>query len=193
MTDSIRSLDQLQNTLQSKELPPLEKWNPPCRGDIDMRIAADGTWFYLGTPITRPAMIKLFAKVLLREQDRYFLVTPVEKLGIKVEDAPFVVNFVEFSEQEGKPIILFNTNVGDTVVVDNDHPIRMVFSSQGEPRPYVLIRRNLEALISRNVFYELIERGTERKVGGTTVLSVTSAGEIFDVGCYSATEHSNCS
>lgn len=149
------------NAAKTRGLPPLEKWNPPFCGDLDMQIKRDGTWFYQGTPIGRPELVKLFATILWREGDKYFLVTPVEKVGITVEDAPFIA--VDFeAEGSGKDQKLrFETNVGDFAVAGSECPIRVVRDeNSGEPSPYVLIRRNLEALIDRKSFYRLVDLGT---------------------------------
>lgn len=138
--------------------PPVHLWNPPFCGDIDMRIARDGTWFYLGTPIGRPAMVRLFSGIIRREGDRYFLVTPVEKVGITVDDAPFVA--VDVEPVEGG--LAFTTNVADRVVAGPDHPIRVDRDpATGAPQPYVLIRRDLWALIDRKSFYRLVDLGEE--------------------------------
>jgi len=142
--------------------PPVHLWNPPFCGDLDMRIARDGTWFYLGTPIGRPALVRLFSSILRREGERYFLVTPVEKVGITVDDAPFVA--VDFTaEGAGREQRLsFVTHVGDEVAAGPEHPIRVVRDpNTGEPAPYVHVRRGLEALIDRKSFYRLVELGTE--------------------------------
>jgi len=137
-------------------LPPVHLWNPPFCGDIDMRIARNGTWFHDGTPIGRLEMVRLFSTILKREGDRYFLVTPVEKVGITVEDAPFVAVDVA---QEGADLA-FVTNVGDRVVAGPDHPIRVERdTASGEPSPYVLVRRDLWALIDRKTFYRLVDLG----------------------------------
>jgi len=129
-------------------------WNPDFCGDLDMRIARDGTWFYLGTPIGRPELVRLFSTILRRDGDAYFLVTPVEKVGITVDDAPFVA--VDF-EVENENLI-FETNVGDYVTANADHPIRVARDPEtGEPSPYVLVRTNLEALIDRKSFYRLVD------------------------------------
>ena len=163
---------------KTRGLPPIEKWNPPFCGDLDMQIKRDGTWFYQGTPIGRPELVKLFSTILLREGDSYFLVTPVEKVGITVEDAPFVA--VDF-EPEGEGIaqvLTFSTNVGDTAVAGPDHPIRVVRDPEtGEPSPYVLIRRNLEALIDRKSFYRLVDLGTHHE----SWFGVWSGGEFFGI------------
>lgn len=160
VTPSAEGLAASAKALQTKGLPPLEQWNPPFCGDLDMHIKRDGTWFYEGTPIGRPGLVKLFSTILWREGDKYFLVTPVEKVGITVEDAPFVA--VDF-EQDGDAL-RFETNLGDYVLAGPDHPIRVVRDeATGEPAPYVLIRRNLEALIDRKSFYRLVDLGVHHE------------------------------
>jgi hypothetical protein len=158
----------------AKGPPPVHLWNPPFCGDIDMRIARDGTWFYLGTPIGRPAMVKLFSGIIRRDGDDYFLVTPVEKVGIRVDDAPFVAVDVERSEGG----VVFVTNVGDRVVAGVAHPLRVERDPvTGEPAPYVLVRRNLEALIDRKSFYRLVEMGEVRDGW----FGIASGGVFFPV------------
>jgi hypothetical protein len=145
---------------KSSGLPPVHLWNPPFCGDLDMRIARDGTWFYEGTPIGRPGLVKLFSSILRKEGDKYFLVTPVEKVGIEVDDAPFVA--VDFeAEGEGRnQVLTFVTQVGDKAVASAELPIRVVRDPEtGEPSPYVRVRANLEALIDRKSFYRLVELG----------------------------------
>lgn len=160
MTATFPSAESLANAAREaavgKGPPPVHLWNPPFCGDLDMRIARDGTWFYQGTPIGRPGLVKLFASIIKKEDDKYFLVTPVEKVGITVDDAPFVA--VDFNPVETG--LAFTTNVEDRVVAGPDHPIRVVRDAEtGEPSPYVLIRRNLEALIDRKSFYRLVDIG----------------------------------
>jgi hypothetical protein len=160
--------------------PPVHLWNPPFCGDLDMRIARDGTWFYLGTPIGRKPLVKLFASILRREGDRYFLVTPVEKVGLTVEDAPFVA--VDFTaEGEGRAQSLsFVTNVEDRATAGPDHPIRVERDPEtGEPAPYVLIRANLEALIDRKSFYRLVELGCHEEHEGARWFGLWSGGAFF--------------
>jgi hypothetical protein len=142
---------------QERKLPPVDSWNPPHCGHSGMRIARDGTWFHEGRPIGRPAMVRLFASILRREPDgRHVLVTPVEKLDVDVEDAPFVAVEVR-SEGAGRTRSLaFRINTGDVVVADADHPLRFE-TDRGGPHPYLLVRRGLEALIARPVYYELAE------------------------------------
>jgi hypothetical protein len=160
--------------------PPVHLWNPPFCGDLDMRIARDGTWFYLATPIGRPALVALFASILKREGDRFYLVTPVEKVGITVDDAPFVA--VDFTaEAEGADQRLtFETNVGDLVTAGPEHPIRVATDpATGEPAPYVMVRRGLEALIDRKSFYRLAELGSEHEVDGVAEFGLWSGGAFF--------------
>lgn len=162
----------------AKGPPPVDKWNPPFCGDLDMRIARDGTWFYLGTPIGRPGLVKLFSSIIRRDGDDYFLVTPVEKVGITVDDAPFVATDLD-TVPEG---IRFTTHVGDSVVAGPEHPIRVERDPQtGEPSPYVLIRRNLEALIDRKSFYRLVEMGETRDLDGVSWFGVASGGVFFPI------------
>ena len=163
---------------KTRGLPPLEKWNPPFCGDLDMHIRRDGTWFYQGTPIGRPELVKLFSTILWREEDNYYLVTPVEKVGITVEDAPFVA--VDFeAEGTGKDQHLrFSTNLQDEALAGPDHPIRVVRDPEtGEPSPYVLIRRNLEALIDRKSFYRLVDIGAHHEGW----FGLWSGGQFFGI------------
>ncbi len=154
----------------SKGPPPVHLWTPPYCGEIDIVIRRDGTWIHEGTPIGRPGLVRLFASILRREGDRHFLVTPVEKVGITVEDAPFVA--VDFETRDG--VIAFQTNVGDVVEAGPDHPIR-IESAGGEPSPYVEVRGGLEALIDRKSFYRLVDIAEERD----GVLGLTSGGAFF--------------
>lgn len=156
---------------QKGGLPPVHLWNPPFCGDLDMEIRADGTWFYQGTPIGRPAMVRLFSTVLKREDDRFFLVTPVEKVGIRVEDAPFIAIDAEIAADR----ITFTTNVGDEVTADADHPI-IIRGDRAGPRPYVHVRAGLEALIDRKTFYRLAA-AAEDGPGGQA--GVRSGGQFF--------------
>lgn len=144
-----------------KKLPPVHLWNPPFCGDLDMRIARDGTWFYLGTPIGRFELVKLFSSILKREDGKYFLVTPVEKVGITVDDAPFVAVDFDVTGTGESQTLTFTTHVGDHATAGSEHPIRVVRDPEtGEPSPYILIRADLEALIDRKSFYRLVELGT---------------------------------
>ena len=155
---------------------PVHLWNPSFCGDLDMRIARDGTWFYLGTPIGRKRLVELFSTIIRKDGEDYFLVTPVEKVGIKVDDAPFVA--VDFDVQD--KIVTFTTNVGDTVTAGPDNPIRVVLDpDKGEPSPYILVRNNLEALIDRKSFYRLVDQGEAGTVDGVDWFGVWSSGVFF--------------
>lgn len=159
---------------------PVHLWNPPFCGDIDIRIARDGTWFYLGTPFGRPELVKLFASILKREGDEYFLVTPVEKVRIRVDDAPFLaVDFtVEGAGRDQR--IRFETSLGETAVAGPDHPIRVVRdAATGEPAPYVEIRDGLEALIDRKSFFRLVELGIDEARGGERWFGLWLSGMFF--------------
>lgn len=167
---------------KSKGLPPVHLWNPPFCGDLDMRIARDGTWFYLGSPIGRAPLVKLFSSILRKDGDRYFLVTPVEKVGITVDDAPFVATDFEVSGEAEDQVLTFTTHVGDRAVAGAEHPIRVERDVQtGEPSPYVLVRANLEALIDRKSFYRLVEYGSTHVVDGTDWFGVWSNGAFFPI------------
>jgi hypothetical protein len=160
--------------------PPVHLWNPPFCGDLDMRIAADGTWFYLGSPIGRAALVKLFASVLKREGDKYFLVTPVEKIGIVVDDAPFTA--VELKVEEGPRgrSLCFRTNVDEWISAGPDHRLRFEPEPEtGGLKPYLHVRRDLWAKVSRPLFYDLVELGEERSIDGAAMFGVASMGEFF--------------
>ncbi|MGC3937898.1 DUF1285 domain-containing protein [Roseobacter sp. EG26] len=160
VTPSAESLAASLTAAKTRGLPPVHLWNPPFCGDLDMRIARDGTWFYQGTPIGRPGLVKLFASILKREAGKFYLVTPVEKVGITVDDAPFVAVDFEAKGSGQDQILTFETNVGDKAVAGSDLPIRVVRDAEtGEPSPYILIRADLEALIDRKSFYRLVDLG----------------------------------
>jgi uncharacterized protein len=166
----------------SRGLPPVHLWNPPDCGDIDIRIARDGTWFYLGTPIGRTPLVRLFSTILRKDGDRYVLVTPVEKVGIKVEDAPFVAVDFSVTGSGQEQALVFSTNVGDEAVAGVNHPIRVVLDrNSGEPSPYILMRANLEALIDRKSFYRLIELGKHSTLDGVSWFGVWSSGQFFPI------------
>lgn len=166
-------------TAGPRGLPPVHLWNPEHCGDIDIVIRKDGLWFHEGSPIGREALVRLFSTVLRKDPDGFHLVTPVEKMRITVEDAPFIAVRVD---QEGENL-KFLTNVGDEVIAGPENPIRVeVDATTGEPRPYVHVRRGLEARIARPVFYELVEMATEHDTPEGPVLAVTSDGAVFPVG-----------
>ena len=164
---------------KAKGLPPVHLWNPAHCGDIDIVIRKDGLWFHEGSPIGREALVRLFSTVLRKDPDGFHLVTPVEKMRITVEDAPFIAVRVD---REGASL-KFLTNVGDEVIAGPDNPIRVEADPEtGGPRPYVHVRRGLEARIARPVFYELVEMATEHETTEGPVLAVESGGAVFPVG-----------
>ena len=166
-----------------KGLPPVERWQPPFCGDLDMEIRADGTWFYLGTPIGRMPLVQLFSTVLRKDADgKTYLVTPVEKVGIRVADAPFVAVEMNASSNGDEQVITFRTNVGDVVEAGPDHPLRFVDEpATGGLKPYLLVRGRLEALLARPVMYELVEHGEEIEVDGKTMFAVRSNGQVYPI------------
>jgi hypothetical protein len=167
--------------------PPVHLWNPPDCGDIDMRIAADGTWFYQKTPIGRPALVRLFASVLRRDGDRYVLVTPVEKCGITVDEAPFLA--VELVRDDadsrslppvGGRVLRFRTNVDDWVTCGADNQLRFEPEpATGGLKPFLHVRRNLWAKVTRALFYDLVDLGEERDIDGVRMFGVASGTEFF--------------
>ncbi|MCQ1836116.1 DUF1285 domain-containing protein [Neorhizobium galegae] len=164
-------------------LPPVDKWNPPFCGDIDMEIRADGTWFYMGTPIGRAPLVRLFSTVLRRDEDgRTYLVTPVEKVGIRVVDAPFLAVEMQVTQREGRQVLTYRTNVGDVVEASAEHPLRFEISGENrELKPYLTVRGRLEALVSRAVMYDLVELGEAIVIDGVSMFSVRSGTEVFSV------------
>jgi hypothetical protein len=159
-------------------LPPVHLWNPPHVGEIDIVIRKDGSWLHEGGVIGREALVRLFSTILRRDPDGIYLVTPHEKLRIGVEDAPFTAVRVD---REGEAL-RFTTNVGDEVEAGPEHGIRVAVDAAGEPRPYVHVRGGLEALITRPVFYELVELAEERSAGEGVELGVRSNGAWFPLG-----------
>jgi hypothetical protein len=156
---------------------------PVDHGDLDMRIARDGTWFYRGTPINRLPLVKLFATVLRRDADGgYSLVTPVERGRVMVEDAPFVAVAVERQGEGREQQLIFRTNLDETVTAGPNHPIRVETAANGEPTPYVLVRPGLEALLARPVFYELVDYADAAREPGAAEFGVWSGGVFFSLG-----------
>jgi uncharacterized protein len=162
-----------------KQLPPVHLWNPPFCGDLDMRIAADGTWYYMGTPIGRPALVRLFSTILKREEGKYFLVTPVEKVGIRVDDTPFMAVEMQKERDERGPRLQFRTNVDDWVVCDSAHRLRFKAAPDGGLTPYLHVRADLWAKVTRALYYDLVDMGEERMIDGRRMFGVASAGEFF--------------
>lgn len=162
---------------------PVDRWNPAFCGDLDMEIRADGTWFYMGTPIGRMPLVQLFASVLRKDDDgKTYLVTPGEKVGIRVVDAPFLAVEMAVGHLEGEQRITFRTNLGDVVDVGKEHPLRFDLAGDDKQlKPYVHIRGRLEALITRAVMYDLVALGEVVEVAGKEMFVIRSGGEIFPV------------
>lgn len=163
------------------KLPPVHLWDPPFCGDLDMEIRRDGTWFYNGTPIGRAPLVRLFSSILKLEDGKYFLVTPVEKVGIRVEDAPFVAVDFEVAGTGEAQVVTFTTHVGDTVIAGPENPIRVVRDDTGEPSPYIMVRAGMEALIDRKSFYRLVDLGEAHREDGTDWFGVWSGGSFFRI------------
>jgi uncharacterized protein len=171
--------DAADTSSSGKGLPPVHLWNPPFCGDLDMRIASDGTWFYMGTPIGRPALVRLFSTILKRENGKHFLVTPVEKVGIRVDDAPFLaVEMVRETDIRGR-LLRFRTNVDDWVTCDSSHRLRFGAAADGGLTPYLHVRADLWAKVTRALYYDLVDMGEERVIDGHPMFGVASSGEFF--------------
>ncbi|WP_306141446.1 DUF1285 domain-containing protein [Roseibium sp. MMSF_3412] len=171
---------------KDKSLPPVEKWNPPFCGDLDIRIARDGTWFYLGSPIGRQPLVKLFASVLRRDaDDRHYLVTPVEKIGITVDDAPFLAVEMAMSGSGEDQDLTLRTNLGELVKVDAEHPLRFEKETDsGGLKPYVLVRGRLEALFTRALMYQLADLIVEHDGETGRETGIWSGGCFFAIGAH---------
>lgn len=166
--------------------PPVHLWNPPFCGDIDMRIARDGTWFYAGTPIGRPALVRLFASILRHDLDGVMLVTPVEKVRITVDDAAFVAVEMTVETTASGPTLAFRTNVGDWVQADAAHPLHFRPAASAGIKPYLTVREGLEALVTRTLFFDLVERSEVSGAGADATVGVMSAGTFFPIAPASA-------
>ncbi|QYK40825.1 MAG: DUF1285 domain-containing protein [Paracoccaceae bacterium] len=171
-----------QRAAKGRGPAPVHLWDPPFCGDLDMRIARDGTWFYLGTPIGRPALVQLFSNILKREGDRYFLVTPVEKVGIAVDDAPFLAVDFAVSGAGRDRVVTFATRGDERAPCGPDHPLRVQRDpATDEPAPYVLMRPGLEARIDRKSFYRLVDLCTHEERDGARWFGLWSGGAFFPV------------
>ncbi|NVK35446.1 MAG: DUF1285 domain-containing protein [Rhodobacteraceae bacterium] len=182
MPASLAALVQRAGT-SGKGIPPVDKWNPPFCGDIDMRIDRDGRWFYIGSPIGREALVRLFASVLRRDEDgRHFLVTPVEKVGIVVEDVPFIAVELDAQGKGVDQLLTVRTNVGDVLEINADHPLEFHSDpSNGGLLPYITVRGRLKARMSRPLLYQLAELFVERDFEGRTQTGVWSGGAFFEI------------
>lgn len=160
---------------------PVHLWNPPYCGEIGMKIARDGTWFYQGSPIGRPAMVKLFASILRKDPERFVLVTPVEMVGIEVEDAPFLAVEMRADDDAGHARLIFRTNVDDEIICDATHPVRFEKGAAGGVKPYIRVRGDLWALVTRALTYDLLARGEVRDIDGVDTFGVQSSGAFFAI------------
>jgi len=182
MSDAFSPLNlakQIEANAGEHGLPPVHQWQPDFCGDIDMTIARNGQWSYMGSPIGRAALVRMFSTILRKDDDQYVLVTPVEKVGIHVEDVPFIITQLLDDKND---TLIFLTNVGDQVTLDNEHPLRVTQNELGEPQPYLLVRDNLEGRLHRNLFYQLIEQAVEHDVGGKAHIGIFSAGKFWSLG-----------
>jgi uncharacterized protein len=176
--DALRGLSETA-TGRLRDAGPASSWNPPDCGDIDMRIAADGTWFYCGSPIGRLPLVQLFASVLRKEADHYVLVTPIEKVGIRVNDAPFLAVEMRVEDEADELRLVFRTNVEDLVTVDSGHPLRFERGTAEGLKPYVRVRGDLWALVKRALLYDLVALGRTERVGNQDWFGVCSCGVFF--------------
>lgn len=184
----IAGLEDALKLASQRKLPPVENWHPEDCGEMDMVIRADGSWWHEGAPINRPALVRLFSTILRKDEDGVtYLVTPVEKIAIKVEDSPFLAVHLQHKpgDETGPETFLFTTNLGDQVALSHKHPLKILENkNNGQPRPYILVRGQLEARLTRPVFYELVEKAQIRPdpTNGQKHAYITSKGETFDLG-----------
>ena len=168
--------------LREDELPPVHLWNPPICKNVFMRIAQDGRWYYMDSPIGRERMVKLFSRVLRYDDDgHYYLVTPIEKIRLIVDDKPFTIINFEIKNPGLKQKIFFETNTSDFFLLDKKHPLRVVNNSKNEPSPYILIRSNLEGRITRNIFYKLVDISLTKKINGKSTIGIWSDNSFFSL------------
>ncbi|WP_404419213.1 DUF1285 domain-containing protein [Marinospirillum sp.] len=174
-----------KNTGETPDLP-VDEWQPPTQVEVDLRIDRNGQWYHEGQPFTRTALVRLFSTLLRKEEDgQHYLVTPVEKVAVAVEDAPFLVLLAE-REGEGKDArIRLQTNVSDEFYLDADHPLEVRLLDDGEPRPYALVRGRLQARLLPQVYYQLVDWAEAREGDGQTCMILTSCGQEFSLGCFS--------
>ncbi len=186
---SAPSPEQLLRNIKTPEPAPVHLWDPPFCGDMDMKIARDGTWIHQGQPIRRLAMVQLFASVLMLEDDEYYLVTPVEKVRIQVEDCPFVATEMDMLMEDGNQRLRFTTNTGEIVYAGVEHELCVDTDPvSGEPHPTIHVRSGLKALLSRSVFYRLVNEAEQREAGDEILIRVKSDGCIFELGRHPAAD-----
>ncbi|WP_375170036.1 DUF1285 domain-containing protein [Marinobacter sp.] len=176
--------EQVKQAVKNPGRPPLETWNPELSGDMDLRIARDGQWIYQGEPLAREAIVRLFASILRREQDgEHYLVTPVEKWRIQVEDTPLLAHSLEVASVDGQQALSLTTNVGETLVVGQSHPLEVgVYPNTDEPRPIIHVRHGVTARLVTAAFYDLAEHVEERETDAGRVFGVVSQGNFYEIG-----------
>ncbi|GAA5317910.1 MAG: DUF1285 domain-containing protein [Candidatus Pelagadaptatus aseana] len=180
MESLIETASRLQQEFENK-LPPVDQWNPELSGDLDMRIDREGRWYYQGSQIKRQSLVKMFSSILKYEGNDYYLVTPVEKWRIQVDIAPFTV--IAANHKDGQ--LVLTTNIGNDIVVDDQHPIFVTQADDGQPLPIAIVQRGFQALIGRSVFYDLINNAeTVVAADGTEQLMVKSGNCSFSLGSY---------
>ena len=184
----LEGLAQVAACVKKRGLPPIHEWNPPHCGDIGLKINRDGTWFYQGSPIGRPAMVRLFSSILRKDPEGHVLVTPVEKVSVEVEDAPFVAVEMQVEGEGAGQILRLRTNVDDWVSVDAAHPLRFEPGPSGGLKPYALVRDALWALLTRPLFYDLVALGEVREIDGQEMFGVASSGAFFPMSPADALE-----
>lgn len=181
MSQQSTDLEQLAKSVPEKGLPPLHSWHPPLSGDMEMRIDRNGQWWFKGNLIGREALVKLFASILRLEDDgEYYLISPVEKWRIQVEDTPLVAHSLSVNGQGEQQMLTLTTNVGEVLNIGTDHPLHMEsYPGTGEPRPLVTIRHGVQARLVTAAYYELADLAVERLVDGETVVGVLSDGNFY--------------
>lgn len=182
MTDLMRYAAQLEGAGALRRLPPVETWNPPYCGELNLTIRRDGVWVHEGTPIGRAALVRLFSTVLRKEDENYYLVTPVEKLGIRVEDAPFLAVLMRTEQGSRGQRLVFTTNVGDEAVAGPGHDLVIRRDPAGGAAPYMHVRAGLLAKVARAVYYDLVALGEVRDCDEDLKFGVWSEGKFFPLG-----------
>ncbi|KMQ74467.1 DUF1285 domain-containing protein [Marinobacter subterrani] len=175
---------QVEKTVKNPGPPPLDQWHPELSGDMDLRISRDGHWIFKGDPLAREAIVRLFSTILRREEDgEYYLLTPVEKWRIQVEDAPLLAHSLRVTGEGDRQVVSVTTNVGESLEIGQDHPLEVgTYPGSDEPRPIVKVRHGVEARLVTAAYYDLAEHVVERNQGGHPVLGVFSHGIFYKIG-----------
>ncbi|MGC8118961.1 DUF1285 domain-containing protein [Marinobacter sp. VGCF2001] len=185
MNQTLESIEQsLGDARKTRERPPLDQWHPELSGDMDLVITRDGQWVFQGKPMARKATAKLFSTILRREDDNeYYLVTPVEKWRIQVEDTPLLAHGLAVKGEGAEQVLTLTTNMGETIEIGEQHPLRVdVYPDTGEPRPVIRVRHGVEARLVTSAFYDLADQTEERKDAGKTLYGVFSRGIFWKIG-----------